>query len=169
MNLWRKFTNVIVGKVLLLAKGAIIKVTNTDGSITEIDLTELAAINSIGAADLAKIDGITNGTGAAAKALVLDSSADITAGLHNLTATGGLAGWGATVSTAQVAALTTMSTVALTTTGLASLSTDQAQALTTTQLTALCANNDLSAAALSTLSANQAKIISALQKIGVAP
>ncbi len=42
--------------------------------------------------DLAKIDGITNGTGAAAKALVLDANADITAGLRNLSATGVIGG-----------------------------------------------------------------------------
>lgn len=64
-----------------------------------------------------------------------------------IAATGGIAGWGAAVSTSQIAALTT--------TGVASLSTAQTAALTTTQLTALCANNDL--------------IISALQKLGVAP
>lgn len=62
-------------------------------------------------------------------------------------ATGGIAGWGATPSTSQIAALTT--------TGAASLSTAQTSNLTTTQLSALCVNNDL--------------IISALQKLGVAP
>lgn len=50
---------------------------NLDVDGTVIDLAELAAINSIAATDLAKIDGITNGTGAAGKALVLDSSGDV--------------------------------------------------------------------------------------------
>lgn len=55
--------------------------THTD---TTIDLTELAALDSIAAADLAKIDGITNGTAAAGKALVADSNIDV-AGVRNFT------------------------------------------------------------------------------------
>lgn len=47
-----------------------IEVQNSDGTRTEIDLTELAAIEGIAAADLAKIDGITNGTVAVGKAIV---------------------------------------------------------------------------------------------------
>jgi len=43
---------------------------------------------TVGAADLLKIDGITNGAGAAAKALVLDASADIASGLRSLTGSG---------------------------------------------------------------------------------
>lgn len=42
---------------------------------------------TIDATDIAKIDGITNGTGAAAKALVLDANGDITAGLRALVST----------------------------------------------------------------------------------
>ena len=48
--------------------------------------------------DLEKIDGITNGTGAANKALVLDVNADITAGLRNLTITGDLTVQGTTTT-----------------------------------------------------------------------
>ena len=40
--------------------------------------------------DLEKLDGITNGAGAANKALVLDASADVASGLRNLTAGGAL-------------------------------------------------------------------------------
>jgi len=43
---------------------------------------------TVGAADLLKIDGITNGAGAAAKALVLDANADIASGLRSLTGSG---------------------------------------------------------------------------------
>ena len=38
--------------------------------------------------DLAKIDGITNGTGAANKALVLNASADVASGLRSVTGSG---------------------------------------------------------------------------------
>ena len=60
--------------------------------------------------------------------------------------TGGIAMFGAALTTAQVTGLTTV--------GAASLSTAQLSALTTSQLSALCTNNDL--------------IISALQRIGIA-
>ena len=43
-------------------------------------------------ADLEKLDGITNGAGAANKALVLDGSADVASGLRNLSATGVITG-----------------------------------------------------------------------------
>lgn len=42
--------------------------------------------------DLEKLDGITNGAGAANKALVLDADADVASGLRNLTATGVITG-----------------------------------------------------------------------------
>lgn len=48
--------------------------------------------------DLEQIDGITPGTGAASKALVLDGNADITAGLRNLTITGDLTVQGTTTT-----------------------------------------------------------------------
>ena len=51
----------------------------------------------ISEADLEKIDGITDGTGAANKALVLDASGDITSGLRNLTVEGNLTVTGTTV------------------------------------------------------------------------
>ena len=59
--LWRKFTNAIVEKTLRFQKGAQIQAVQSDGTTSTIDLAELAAIDSIGAADLAKIDGITDG------------------------------------------------------------------------------------------------------------
>jgi len=52
--------------------------------------------------DLEKIDGITNGAGAASKALVLDSDADVASGLRNLTASGTLQGTTITATTAFV-------------------------------------------------------------------
>ena len=77
MKLWQHFTNVIVGKTLLFKNGAVMKVVSAAGVESTIDLAELAAIDAIAAADLAKIDGITNGTAANGKALVLGSSGEI--------------------------------------------------------------------------------------------
>lgn len=79
-----KAWNFVVGKKLTLKYGAKIVTLSAQGVETEIDLDELAALNSIGAADLAKIDGITNGTAAAGKALVADSNVDV-AGVRNFT------------------------------------------------------------------------------------
>ena len=47
---------------------------------------------SMNETDLEKLDGITNGAGAANKALVLDGSADVASGLRNLTASGTITG-----------------------------------------------------------------------------
>lgn len=53
-------------------------ITNaTTGVQTTVDMTEIAALDAIGAADLAKIDGITNGVAAINKALVLGASGEI--------------------------------------------------------------------------------------------
>ncbi len=71
---WKNTDELTVTKVLRLAKGAVLKIVGSDGSTSSVDLTELAALDNIAAADLAKIDGITNGTGAPEKAAVLDSS-----------------------------------------------------------------------------------------------
>lgn len=45
--LWRKFTNAIVQKTLLFAKGAVLKVTNSDNTISSISLTELTALDGV--------------------------------------------------------------------------------------------------------------------------
>lgn len=74
--LWRYLTNAIIEKTLLFKKGAKLKATSSAGVITEIDMTELAAINNVAAADLQKIVGITNGTAIASKAIVLDANKD---------------------------------------------------------------------------------------------
>lgn len=66
--LWRKLTNVIIEKTLTLGRNAKLKVVSaTTGVATEIL-----------AADLVKIDGITNGTLAASKAWTSDASLDTT-------------------------------------------------------------------------------------------
>jgi hypothetical protein len=76
-TLWKSAIELTIKKVLRMAHGSKILIRAANGTETEIDLTELAAINSIAAADLAKIDGITNGTAAAGKALVLGATGNI--------------------------------------------------------------------------------------------
>jgi hypothetical protein len=73
----RIFSLLRVNRKLLLGKNATLAVTNADNTETTVNILELAALDGIAAADLAKIDGITNGTGAAGKALVLGSSGEI--------------------------------------------------------------------------------------------
>ncbi len=64
----------VVRRTLKFNDGATIEAVQTDGTTSTINLAELAALDAIGAADLAKIDGITNGTQAAGKAVVADSN-----------------------------------------------------------------------------------------------
>ncbi len=71
------FSKIRVFGDALFKDGATISIENTDNTISTVNLLELAALDGIGAADLAKIDGITNGTGVASKALVLDSSGNV--------------------------------------------------------------------------------------------
>lgn len=73
----RRYKKVKVDGKLIMGKGASIVATSSAGVETTLDMTELAALNDIAAADLAKIDGITNGTAAANKAVVLDASKGI--------------------------------------------------------------------------------------------
>ena len=57
---------------------------------------------SINETDLEKIDGITNGAGAANKALVLDGSANVASGLAALTASGVVTAGGFTIGSAVI-------------------------------------------------------------------
>ena len=75
--LTRIFDLIRIRYKLIFGKGAVLVTTNSAGVESTIDLAELAALDGIAASDLAKIDGITNGTGAAGKALVLDSSGNV--------------------------------------------------------------------------------------------
>ena len=67
----------------LLVDGTI----NTTGSITSGSSFIIGSAD-INETDLEKLDGITNGAGAANKALVLDANADVASGLRNLTTSG---------------------------------------------------------------------------------
>jgi hypothetical protein len=75
----QKFKRVRVDHKLVLGKNAQLVATSTAGVETAIDMAELASLNNISATDLAKIDGITNGTVAASKAVVVDSNKDASA------------------------------------------------------------------------------------------
>jgi hypothetical protein len=136
--LWRKFTNAIVEKTLKFNKGAVIQAVATDGTTSTIDLAELAAIDSIGAADLAKIDGITNGTVVAGKAVVATTDKHIDA---LVISDGGLA-LGAGAGTAITATAAELNYNDITTLGVSQaskvLTTDAAESLlwTTTDATA---------------------------------
>lgn len=61
MNTWKDISNLRIFKTLRLKKGASIKVENTDGSVSDVNLTELKAI-----------DGATAGGNVALKAKVND-------------------------------------------------------------------------------------------------
>jgi hypothetical protein len=70
-----------------IASGKVYKINNTEVlSATALTIGSAA----MSEADLEKLDGITNGTAAANKAVVLDASARVTSGLTELTASGGI-------------------------------------------------------------------------------
>lgn len=82
--------NVASGLAALTASGVVTAAGFTIGSAV-IDET-----------DLEKIDGITNGAGAANKALVLDGSANVASGLAALTASGVVTAAGFTIGSASI-------------------------------------------------------------------
>ncbi len=75
---WERSRNLKITNRLALGFNAKMEVETIPGTIVTVNLAELAALDNIAAADLQKIDGITNGAGLASKALVLDASNDIT-------------------------------------------------------------------------------------------
>jgi len=74
-------------KVLVSGSAASVSSVNSDAAITA-GTSFIIGSADINETDLEKIDGITDGAGAANKALVLDSNADIASGLRNITITG---------------------------------------------------------------------------------
>ena len=89
----------------------------TAGSITAVGsfIIGSADLNEV---DMEKLDGITNGAGAANKALVLDGNADIASGLRNVTITGTLSDGNYTFDTSgNVSGLGTVGCGAITSTG----------------------------------------------------
>lgn len=73
----RKFSKVRIDNKLTMASGAVLTAVSATGVETDIDVGELAALQNLGATDLTKIDGITNGTAYADKAVVLNASKGI--------------------------------------------------------------------------------------------
>lgn len=47
MNLWRKFTNMIVEKSLTMGKGAVLKVTSDAGVVSNVSISELAVLDGL--------------------------------------------------------------------------------------------------------------------------
>jgi len=82
--LTRIFDLAVIKRKLKFNNGATIEAVNTDGTSTSLSIAELVALNDLGATDLAKIDGITNGTQAAGKAVVAD--ANVNTGVSKVTA-----------------------------------------------------------------------------------
>lgn len=75
--LWRRLTNALIERTLRFKAGAKLVVeSGTNAAATEISMSELKAVNDLSATDLQKIDGITNGTIAANKAVVVDANKD---------------------------------------------------------------------------------------------
>jgi|TARA_Y100000034_G_scaffold79492_1_gene95452 hypothetical protein len=74
-------------KVLVSGSAAVLSSVTSDAAITAGTSFVIGSAD-INETDLEKIDGITNGAGAANKALVLDGNADIASGVRNITITG---------------------------------------------------------------------------------
>ncbi len=83
MKLQEKIRDLLITRNLHMRKNAVMLIDNADGTTSEVDLTELAALDNISADDLAKIEGITNGTQAAGKAVV--ANADVNTGVSKVT------------------------------------------------------------------------------------
>jgi hypothetical protein len=75
--LLRKLTTAIVEKTLTFAKGAVLRVTNSDGTLSTINLTELGVLDGLtaSAAELNILDGVT--ATAAELNMAADSSANV--------------------------------------------------------------------------------------------
>lgn len=76
MRLHERVDNITVTNKIRMGRNSVMETENSDGTTTTLNLTELAALDDLGAADFAKIDGITNGTIAAGKAVVVDANKD---------------------------------------------------------------------------------------------
>jgi len=74
-------------KVLVSGSAAVLTSVTSDAAITAGTSFVIGSAD-INETDFEKIDGITNGAGAANKALVLDGNADIASGVRNITITG---------------------------------------------------------------------------------
>ena len=90
---------------------------NFGGTVTAVGSFIIGSAD-MNEADLEKLDGITNGAGAANKALVLDGNADIASGLRNITLSGTLSDGNYTFDTSgNVSGLGTVGSGNITSTG----------------------------------------------------
>jgi hypothetical protein len=88
-------------KVLVSGSAAVLTSVTSDAAITAGTSFVIGSAD-INETDFEKIDGITDGAGAANKALVLDGNADIASGIRNITLTGTVQGSTITATTAFV-------------------------------------------------------------------
>jgi len=104
-------------KVLVSGSAAVLSTVTSDAAITAGTSFVIGSAD-INETDLEKIDGITNGAGAANKALVLDGNADIASGVRNITITGTLSDGNYTFDTSgNVTGLGTVGSGNITSTG----------------------------------------------------
>jgi len=104
-------------KVLVSGSAAVLSSVTSDAAITAGTSFVIGSAD-INETDLEKIDGITNGAGAANKALVLDGNADIASGVRNITITGTLSDGNYTFDTSgNVSGLGTVGSGNITSTG----------------------------------------------------
>ena len=93
-------TAVVINEALEVAGALTSGAITSSGVVTGTGFTIGSAV--INETDLEKIDGITNGVGAANKALVLDGSANVASGLAALTASGVVTAAGFTIGSAVI-------------------------------------------------------------------
>jgi len=93
-------TAVVINEALEVAGALTSGAITSSGVVTGTGFTIGSAV--IDETDLEKLDGITNGAGAANKALVLDASADVASGLAALTASGVITAAGFTIGSAVI-------------------------------------------------------------------
>ena len=104
-------------KVLVSGSAAVLSSVTSDAAVTAGTSFVIGSAD-INETDLEKIDGITNGAGAANKALVLDGNADIASGVRNITITGTLSDGNYTFDTSgNVTGLGTVGSGNITSTG----------------------------------------------------
>ena len=104
-------------KVLVSGSAAVLSSVTSDAAVTAGTSFVIGSAD-INETDLEKIDGITNGAGAANKALVLDGNADVVSGVRNITITGTLSDGNYTFDTSgNVSGLGTVGSGNITSTG----------------------------------------------------
>jgi len=94
---WKKFNNIEVFKVLRIKRGAVITVDRADGTLANLDLAELAAINSIASASSAGL-AITGAISCTTGANLATSSGNVGIGTTSPAAKLDIGGAGSTTN-----------------------------------------------------------------------